>query len=92
MATQTTTKSGGVSFAGLLFLLFLGLKLTNQIDWSWWWVTAPLWGPIALVLGFALIVIFIAVLIAGVALLLGKKVNLKEGLKMGFNNSIKNHK
>jgi hypothetical protein len=92
MATQTTTKSGGVSFAGLLFLLFLGLKLTNQIDWSWWWVTAPLWGPIALVLGFALIVIFIAILIAGVALLLGKKVNLKEGLKMGFNNSIKNHK
>ena len=91
MATQTT-KSGGVSFAGLLFLLFLGLKLTNQIDWSWWWVTAPLWGPIALVLGFALIVIFIAVLIAGVALLLGIKVNLKEGLKMGFNNSIKNHK
>ena len=92
MATQTTTKSGGVSFAGLLFLLFLGLKLTNQIDWSWWWVTAPLWAPLALVLGFALIVIFIAVLIAGVALLLGKKVNLKEGLKMGFNNSIKNHK
>lgn len=92
MATQTTTKSGGVSFAGLLFLLFLGLKLTNQIDWSWWWVTAPLWAPIALVLGFALIVIIIAFLIAGVALLLGKKVNLKEGLKMGFNNSIKNHK
>ena len=92
MATQTTTKSGGVSFAGLLFLLFLGLKLTNQIDWSWWWVTAPLWGPIALVLGFALIVIFIAIIIAGVALLLGKKVNLKEGVKMGFNNRIKNHK
>jgi predicted histidine transporter YuiF (NhaC family) len=92
MATQTTTKSGGVSFAGLLFLLFLGLKLTNQIDWSWWWVTAPLWAPLALVLGFALIVIIIAVLIAGVALLLGKKVNLKEGLKMRFNNSIKNHK
>ena len=92
MATQTTTKSGGVSFAGLLFLLFLGLKLTNQIDWSWWWVTAPLWAPLALVLGFALIVIIIAFLIAGVALLLGKKVNLKEGLKMGFNNSIKNYK
>ena len=24
-------------------LLFLGLKLTQQIDWSWWWITAPLW-------------------------------------------------
>ena len=92
MATQTTTKSGGVSFAGLLFLLFLGLKLTNQIDWSWWWVTAPIWGPIALVLVIALVAIIIAILIAGVALLLGKKVNLKEGIKMGFNNRIKNNK
>ena len=49
MATQTTTKSGGVSFAGLLFLLFLGLKLTNQIDWSWWWVLSPIWISILLV-------------------------------------------
>ncbi len=28
----------------LLFLLFLGLKLCGVITWSWWWVTAPLWG------------------------------------------------
>lgn len=41
--------SNGVSFSSLLFLLFLGLKLTGYIDWSWWWVTAPLWGSIALV-------------------------------------------
>ena len=27
-----------------LFLLFLGLKLGGVITWSWWWVTAPLWG------------------------------------------------
>lgn len=26
----------------LLFLLFLGLKLSGSIDWSWWWVFAPL--------------------------------------------------
>lgn len=31
----------------LLFLLFLGLKLTGVITWSWWAVTAPLWGPLA---------------------------------------------
>ena len=55
MATQTTTKSGGVSFAGLLFLLFLGLKLTNQIDWSWWWVTAPLWITATLYIVIAII-------------------------------------
>ena len=27
----------------ILFLIFLVLKLTKQIDWSWWWVTSPLW-------------------------------------------------
>lgn len=31
-------------FGGLLFLLFLCLKLTSTIDWSWWWIMAPLWG------------------------------------------------
>lgn len=27
----------------VVFLVFLVLKLTGVIDWSWWWVTAPLW-------------------------------------------------
>ena len=40
--------SGGTGFMGLLFLVFLVLKLTHVIDWSWWWVTAPLWGVFAL--------------------------------------------
>jgi hypothetical protein len=29
----------------LLLILFIGLKLTNHIDWSWWWVLSPLWIP-----------------------------------------------
>lgn len=32
----------------LLGLLFVGLKLTHYIDWSWWWVTLPFWGGLAL--------------------------------------------
>ena len=36
---------GGTGFFNLLFLTFLVLKLTKVIDWSWWWITAPLWGP-----------------------------------------------
>ena len=40
---------GGIGFTGALFLVFLVLKLTNYIDWSWWWITAPLWVPLALV-------------------------------------------
>ena len=27
----------------LLTVLFVGLKLTNYIDWSWWWVVSPIW-------------------------------------------------
>jgi hypothetical protein len=37
-----------VSFFGLLGLLFIGLKLGGIIGWSWWWVLAPLWGPVAI--------------------------------------------
>lgn len=35
----------------IVFLVFLVLQLTDVINWSWWWVTAPLWGPIALGIG-----------------------------------------
>ena len=38
------------SFPLLLFIVFLVLRLTGVIDWSWWWVTSPLWLPIALIL------------------------------------------
>ena len=35
----------------LLTLLFVGLKLTNYIDWSWWWVLAPIWMPLTFLVG-----------------------------------------
>jgi len=54
--------SGGVGFLSLLFLLFLGLKLGNVIDWSWWWVFAPLWVPVAL------FVVFIGLAFLGVVI------------------------
>lgn len=44
---------------GLLLVLFLGLKLTGNIDWSWWWVLAPMWVPmvLGLVLGVAAVMV-----------------------------------
>ena len=42
--------SGGISFFGLLAIVFITLKLTNVIAWSWWWVLLPLWGPVAFML------------------------------------------
>ena len=53
---------GGISFGALLFLVFLVLKLTSVIDWSWWWVTAPLWIHAAICL-LLLIILGIAKLI-----------------------------
>ena len=38
-----------IGFAGLLTILFIGLKLTDFIDWSWWWVLSPAWIPSAIV-------------------------------------------
>lgn len=46
---------GGIGFAGLLAIAFIVLKLTGVIVWSWWWVLAPMWAPIAITLGIVLI-------------------------------------
>ena len=46
-------KNNGLGFGTDLFLIFLTLKLTNYITWSWWWVTSPLWIPVALVMVMA---------------------------------------
>jgi len=59
MSSEVKVKvhGGGVGFLGLLTLLFIGLKLGNVIDWSWWWVMAPLWIPFAVVFGIIAIVL-----------------------------------
>jgi hypothetical protein len=44
-----TVNSSGIGFTGLLAIVFITLKLTGYIDWSWWWVLAPLWIPIVIV-------------------------------------------
>lgn len=50
-------------FFGLLFLLFLGLKLGGVITWSWWWVSAPLWMPFAIFIGILLLALVIALIV-----------------------------
>ncbi len=43
----------GGSWLGLLALIFITLRLAGYIAWSWWWVLAPLWIPVAVVAGVA---------------------------------------
>lgn len=33
---------------GSLLVLFIALKLTGVIDWSWWWVLSPVWITVSL--------------------------------------------
>jgi hypothetical protein len=57
MSDKNSSTSGGVSFAGLLCIAFIVLKLCKVIDWSWWLVTSPIWIPLALVIGIGLIIL-----------------------------------
>lgn len=48
--SSSSSSSGGIGVFGLLGVVFVVLKLLGYIAWSWWWVTAPFWVGIALVL------------------------------------------
>lgn len=55
MSRGSNNNSGsGIGFAGLLTILFIALKLTGVISWSWLWVLSPLWISVAIVLLFLL--------------------------------------
>jgi hypothetical protein len=70
MKTKNKTTYNFPSFSMLLGLLFIGLKLGHQIDWSWWWVTMPLWiGPAVLLTIAACLLIF-----AGICFVLEKVI------------------
>ena len=51
--------SGGISFTGLLTIVFIILKLCSIITWSWWWVLSPLW--ISMILWVILVIIILLV-------------------------------
>lgn len=50
---------GGLCLCDVVFGVFLVLKLIGQITWSWWWVTAPLWGQF--VIGFVVLILWVIV-------------------------------
>lgn len=57
---SSSSSSSGIGFTGLLTIVFITLKLTDYIDWSWWWVLSPIWiSFMILILIFAVMVVFI---------------------------------
>ena len=52
---------GGIGIVGILTIVFVVLKLTNNIDWSWWWVLSPIW--ISIVASLIILIIVLIVLL-----------------------------
>jgi hypothetical protein len=63
MSSSSSSSSGGIGFTGALTILFIGLKLTHVINWSWWWVLSPIWLSASILLTLAAIFLAIAVII-----------------------------
>ena len=59
------TPGGGIGVLGLLGVVFVTLKLTGVIDWSWWLVTLPFWGGLALFLVVAAFALLLYLLFSG---------------------------
>ena len=59
---NSNATSAGFPILGVLGLIFITLKLTGTIAWSWWWVLAPFWLPF-LIGAIILAVWFIAMLV-----------------------------
>lgn len=71
MSKTSGAVGGGLTFLEVLFLIFLVLKLTGKTvvaTWSWGWVTAPLWGGLAIVL----VIFLIGLLFIGLSMLLNR--------------------
>ena len=59
----SSAASGGIGFAGLLTILFIGLKLTHYIDWGWAWVLSPLWISAAIGVSVFIMAMFFGLLV-----------------------------
>lgn len=75
---KNISSSGGTGVCGLLLGLFIALKLLGVISWSWWWVLAPAWMPLVVVLAIWLLVVVLVWLGVGVVLLWTKYISQRK--------------
>ena len=60
---NNSTTRGGVGILGLLGVAFVVLKLCHYIDWSWWWVTVPFWGPVVIIIVALIVALIVATIL-----------------------------
>lgn len=59
MSNKTSSNSNGIGFTGLLTIVFITLKLTHVIDWSWWWVLSPVWISLSILVIAVLVLVYL---------------------------------
>lgn len=58
--SSSSSSSGGIGFVGLLTIVFITLKLTGNIAWSWWWVLSPIWITVLVVAAIVMFAVAVA--------------------------------
>lgn len=59
MNNKSSSSGGGIGFVGLLTIVFIVLKLTRVISWSWWWVLSPIWISVLIFLVAVIIIVLL---------------------------------
>jgi hypothetical protein len=72
------TSSTGIGIPGLLTIVFITLKLTGYIMWSWWWVLSPLWIPFAIFCGVLAAILIFLIIAAVFVLIIGIAAQLVD--------------
>ncbi len=64
--SEKNTSVISINFSGVLLVAFIVMKLCGVINWSWWWVLAPIWVPIAIILVILVVIIIVYMMNEGI--------------------------
>lgn len=56
--SDSSNRSGGIGFFGLLTIVFIVMKILGKITWSWWWVLSPIWIVTGIWIAIAAVALF----------------------------------
>ena len=65
-SSNSKSSSGGLGVSSILLIIFIVLKATKLIDWSWWWVFSPVWIPLLLLVVFGILYLIVSAIASAI--------------------------